>query len=96
MDSPQSIEDSEARVRETFRRRQRVAGIAAVVFSMLLGSGVALRRSLVPAAQELLLVLVAGLCIATLVLCVRAFRCIACGGGIRLDGRTCSACGKQY
>jgi hypothetical protein len=84
---------SEAQATAAFHRRRRLVG-----FGFLAWGVFALLRSIFAARYPILgawwLHFTAALLICALL--VWAFRCTVCGGGIKLDGKTCNKCGRVY
>ncbi len=89
MSDPNEIEKSHEQWAAKFRRRQRIANVAGLAYALVLATGNSIRESMPVAAMALLMVV-------TLVLYARAYSCPACGRGIKVDGKTCSGCEKQF
>lgn len=92
----QSEDSDTAAAEEAFKKRQRSTRLAMFVFglaSVLRFPGVSSR--LVGWESVALAVWIfAALCV--FVTALRAFRCTMCGGGIGLNGKTCSSCGHVF
>jgi predicted nucleic acid-binding Zn ribbon protein len=72
-----------------FRRRQRIAGIISLSLWIVIG---VLRYRFPLAGFGIFLYMMASLGVA--ICFIWAWRCTVCGGGIKLDGKTCSKCGR--
>jgi len=82
--------------RAVFRRRQRPVLLAALVLgvSALLRLPYSAQRYPELAGWSAILSLMGSL--ALFVAMIWAWRCTVCGAGLKMDGKTCSACGRTF
>jgi len=87
-----SHDSPNATLQRAFRTRQTVGRVAMGFGGILALVDLLARRNVVPQLHPAIDL---PLWVATVLFIVWAWRCPACGGGIKLDGRTCSRCGTS-
>jgi hypothetical protein len=85
-----------AQAEQVFRRRQKQYRVVLLLWAVVSLARVPVIADLFPDWNHLILWLFTLGGFATFAYALRAFRCTCCGGGIKLNGRTCSKCGHVF
>jgi len=96
MSDPGDTEPSPDQVQRKYRSRRRAMGFSLMILALILGLGPWLGKWAGRDADGLRVLLVVVFGIVLFFTMVRASFCVVCGGRMKLDGRTCSACNKTY
>jgi predicted nucleic acid-binding Zn ribbon protein len=79
-----------------FRKRRRILGIVFLIGALIACLRCPFIKTRWPGVAEHAVLVGAMWSFVVAVFFIRAWRCPVCGGGIKLDGKTCSKCGRVF